>query len=137
MKKVHTTNYSDTLIIPSEDCPASKGERPPHASEKKSVAALQFEMISLHPYQYTSDDVLFSVYAERNDIGTEQLEEARTAFFSKGQACFRASPLTKRYGWGIHANGEGKIAAYSCQSKEYQDLLNSGIKTIRAMRNKK
>jgi deazaflavin-dependent oxidoreductase (nitroreductase family) len=38
-------------------------------------------------------------------------------------SCFRASPLTKKYGWGIYSNEEGKIAMYGVESEEYQRFV--------------
>ena len=52
-------------------------------------------MLHEHPYEYTSDDVLFAVHATRKGYAEEDLAERRELFFSKGQPCFRASPLTK------------------------------------------
>ena len=136
--KVHTTNYNDTFITVADDCPATKGEIPAEKGGCKTVAGLQFEMINKNPYKYTSDDVLFSVFAERNDLTNDELPEARTAFFAKGQACLRASALGKRYGWGIHHNAEGKIALYGCNTPEYRDYLEGNeIKIVKAMQTKK
>ena len=60
---------------------------------------------------------------------------SRKDFFSKGQACFRASPLTKRYGWGVHSDSEGKIAIYPVESKEYKKLAgDENLTHLRAMR---
>jgi hypothetical protein len=72
---------------------------------------------------YTSDDVLFAVFAERNQIPEETLAEQRHCFFSKGQPCFRASPLTKRYGWGVHSNKYGKIALFGVETDAYENLV--------------
>src|SRR3546814_8666359 len=88
----------------------------------ETAAMIQFEMISKHPYRYTTDDVLFQVYAEKNDLTEEELPAAREQFFSKGQPCFRASPLPKRYGWGVHSNQDEKVALYGCETPEYQQL---------------
>lgn len=132
---IHTTNYTDTFIAVADDCTATAGEIPPAKGDAKSVAQLQFEMISKHPYAFTSDDVLFSVYATRNDISRGEMKKAREQFFSKGQPCFRASPLTKRYGWGVHSNAEGKIALFGCETKEYQQMLNNQkLKLVKAMK---
>ena len=132
---MHTTNYFNTLIEIAEDCPATQGEMPPVKGNKKSVANLQFEMLHEHPYKYTSDDVLFAVFAQRNQIPMEALAEKREIFFSKGQPCFRASPLTKRYGWGVHSNDEGKIALFGMETEAYQDMLtNDAIAKRKAMR---
>lgn len=136
--KIHTTNYTDTFIAIAEDCPVAAGEIPPVKGDAKSVAALQFNMLHTHPYTYTSDDVLFQVYALRNGITEGERQAARGQFFAKGQACFRASPLTKRYGWGVHSNADGKIALYGCETDTYKKL--SGDKTlqqVKAMKSKK
>ncbi|HRF38890.1 MAG TPA: DUF6157 family protein, partial [Saprospiraceae bacterium] len=85
---MHSTNYFNTFIEIAEDCPVAAAEIPPLKGDNKSVANLQFEMILEHPYGYTSDDVVFGVYALKNGIDSG-LEDARAAFFSKGQACLR------------------------------------------------
>lgn len=134
---MHSTNYFNTFIETAEDCPVAAAEIPPLKGDNKSVANLQFEMIVEHPYRYTSDEVLFSIHALRNGI-TGRLEAAREEYFSKGQACLRASPLAKRYGWGIHHNAEGKVAVYPAGSEEYQRFLeDNAVKKVRAMRSKR
>lgn len=136
--KVHTTNYYNTFIEIAGDCPAKRGELPPENGEQKSIANRQFELIYENPYKFTSDDVLFMVYAERNEIPENELAEARAAFFSKGQPCFRSSPLTKRYGWGIHSNHEGKIALIGCETPEYKNFIeNIEWRKVKAMRSSK
>ncbi|MBP3839533.1 MAG: hypothetical protein J6D35_01025, partial [Chryseobacterium sp.] len=58
--------------------------------------------------------------------------------FSKGQACFRSSALSKRYGFGIHHNEEGKVAIYPAGSEEYERLVNDdSVAKVKAMRNKR
>ena len=135
---MHSTNYFNTFIEIAEDCPVNQGEVPPIRGEKKSIANLQFEMLYDHPYEFTSDEVLFSVFAQRKQISKRDWEEVRINYFSKGQPCFRASPLTKRYGWGIHSNEEGKIAMFSMDSPEYQDFIkDDSIPKVKAMRSKR
>lgn len=136
--KVHTTNYENTFIQIAADCPATKGEIPPLKGETKTAANIQFELIRKNPYKYTSDDILFQVFAERNDLTKSEYKEARERFFSKGQACFRASPLTKRYGWGLHSDREGKVALYGCETDEYKRLsADEKLKVVKAMRSGK
>jgi len=133
--KIHTSNYQDTFIEVADDCPVPAGEAPPAKGDAKTIAQIQFDIISKHPYQFTSDDVLFQVFAERNDLTKAQYKEERVKFFSKGQPCFRASPLTKRYGWGVHSNEEGKIALCAVDSPEYERFLNDGgLKILKAMK---
>lgn len=136
--KLHTTNYENTFITISDDSPAVSGEIPPVKADAKTVANIQFGMINQNPYKFTSDDVLFHVFAKRNDLTKSELEEARKQFFSKGQPCLRTSPLTKRYGWGIHHNEEGKIAMYSFGTDEYEKFLNDkDVKVVKAMKSGK
>ena len=132
--KVHSTNYFDTFIEVAEDCKADCGNAPP-AKEKKTVAEMQYELIASNPYTYTSDDIIFQVYADKNDLTKEEYENARKQFFSKGQACFRASPLTKTYGFGIHCDSNGRVAIIPMESEEYQKFLaDKGIKKLKAMK---
>lgn len=133
--KTYSTNYYNTFIEVAEDCAANCGEVPPLKGDAKTAANIQFEMVKNNPYKYTSDDVLFQVFADKNDLTSKEYAKAREAFFSKGQPCFRASPLTKRYGWGLHSNSEGKIAIYACESKDYEKLAkDKKLKVIKAMK---
>lgn len=111
---------------------------PPEKGEKKSVASRQFDMVYNNPYKYTSDEVLFGVFASRKEFAPEEMDEQREHYFSKGQACFRASPLTKQYGWGVHSNAEGKIAIYGAETEEYKKLQSDdAVKKVKAMRSKR
>ena len=133
-----TTNYTDTLIEIAEDCPVLLAEEPPLKGGLKTVARMQYEMIRNNPYKFTSDDVIFSIYAIKNDISKKEFEEEREKFFSVGQACLRSSPLAKRYGWGVHSNSEGKIAIYAMESNEYKKLAkNKNLRHVKAMRSKR
>jgi hypothetical protein len=106
--------------------------------DKKSIANLQFEMLFENPYKYSSDEIFFSVFAIRKELLDGDMEGERLNFFSKGQPCFRASPLTKRYGWGIHNNEDGKIAIYGAETKEYMKFnADNTIKKVKAMRSKR
>lgn len=132
----HTTNYCGTFIEVAEDCPSPAGVIPPQ-KEPKTIAAIQFELISANPYVYTSDDVIFETYCRRQ---TETGDKAsmRREFFATGRACMRSSPLAKTYGWGIHANDEGKIAVVARGTTEYNRLANDAtIIHLKAMRSKR
>jgi hypothetical protein len=125
-----TTNYYETFIGVADDCPVVRAEIPP-SKEPKSIAQIEYEMVIDRPYAYTSDDVLYAANGERRGISKEE-------FFSKGQPCFRASPLTKRYGWGVHSNKEGKIALYALESDEYKRYAeDDSLKQRKAMRSKR
>jgi len=135
---MHTTNYTNTFIEAAEDCPIDKAELPPRKDDKTTVANLHFDMIYDHPYQYTSDDIIFGTHAIRNDIPKRDWPEARTQYFSKGQACLRASPLGKRYGWGIHHDANSKVAVYPMESSEYKKFVkDKSLNHVKAMRSKR
>ena len=136
--KVHTTNYQEAFIKVADDSPAKAGEIPPVKGLEKSIANIQFEMISENPYKYTSDDVVFQTFAVKKGLEKAELLAERENFFSKGQPCLRASPLTKRYGWGVHSNAEGKIALYSADSEDYKKFSNDEkLEIVMAMRSKR
>ncbi|MFK8045701.1 MAG: DUF6157 family protein [Crocinitomicaceae bacterium] len=135
---MHTTNYFNTFILLADDCSAREGIMPTPKGDKKTVANLQFEMVYEKPYAYTSDEVLFAVFAQRKGFLKGELDVERETYFSKGQPCFRASPLTKRYGWGVHFNADGKMALFSPDSSDYQQFLeDDSVKKVKAMRNKR
>ncbi|GAA1081408.1 DUF6157 family protein [Nocardiopsis metallicus] len=119
MGKRHTICYFDTFITVSPDSAAPGAIEPPETT-KPTVAAMTFEMISEAPYAYTSDDVLFTVWADRKEIPVAEREQAREEFFAKPRACFRTSDLGKRYGWGIHSDEKGRVALYAMGSAEYK-----------------
>lgn len=136
--KLHSTNYFNTLIEVAEDCPVKVAEIPPQKNDEKTIALLQYSMIHEQPYVYTSDDVIFTVYSERQAIPKKELAAQREKFFSKGQPCLRSSPLPKRYGWGVHSNEDGKLALVAVESEAYKKLAtDKTVKQIKAMRSRR
>lgn len=127
-----TTNYRDTFITVAADCPAAQGEPP---SKPDTIAGLHYALLRAQPYGLTSDDLLFEVHARRNGIGEPDRARAREAFFAKPQACLRASPLVKRHGFGLHHDGEGRVAAYGVETAEYRRLASdASLKAVPGMR---
>ena len=136
--KIHTTNYFNTFIAIAEDCPAIKGEAPPVKPDKKTIANFQFDLISNNPYKYTSDEVLLNTTMDRNQVDKAHIEDTKNELFSKGQPCFRTSPLTKRYGWGIHFDENGKTSLYGCETDRYRNMISDKSLThLKAMKSKK
>ena len=117
--KIHSTNYFDTFIEVAEDTKANCGTKP-STKEIKTVAEMQYEMIIKNPYKFSSDDIFFQLFADRKDLTKSEYKLAREQFFSKGQPCFRASPLTKTYGFGVHSDNSGKVALFGMETSEYQ-----------------
>jgi len=139
---VDPVDYVDTFIAVADDSTAAGGTVPPGKPANPSVAARTYQMIADRPYGFTSGDVIFTVFADRRGIPEPDRAAARATFFSKGQPCLRASDLGKRYGWGIHADGHGRLAVVGVETAEYAEFISgrrtdeSGkpIKLIKAMR---
>lgn len=134
MSKVHTTNYFGTFIAVAEDCSTPMGLVPPE-KPVPTVAWLQFQRLWDQGYRWTSDEVLFGVAATKNGWTDAERDQRWSEFFSQGQACFRASPLTKTYGWGVHFDAQGKMALVGRGSPEYERLVNDPtLVHVKAMR---
>ncbi|PWJ58645.1 hypothetical protein CLV98_10310 [Dyadobacter jejuensis] len=136
--KTNSTNYYDTFLEVAEDTKATCGLQPPTKVGKTSVAEIQYELISQHPYGYTSDEVVFMTHTLRSEGMGEESEQEKDLYFSKGRPCLRTSPLTKTYGFGIHYNSEGKMALYGVETPEYaQFVADQGLAKVKAMRTKR
>lgn len=128
--KQHSTNYLNTFISAADDCPARTSQAPPDKAPKSAIRQ-EFELLWTHPYRYTSDDVVYLVHGKPKGM-------EREAFFAKGRPCFRTSALTKRYGWGIHFDEDGRAALYGKESEAYRDLAGrADLVQLKAIRNKK
>ncbi len=145
-------DYVNTFIAVAPDNRAVRGVRPParHGSSTEptgliptgliptgliptgpiptgpipTVAALTYDLITGHPYELTSGDVIFTVMALRRGIPDADRIAARAEFYAAPRACLRSSDLGKRYGWGIHADADGRLALYGVESHEYGRLLD-------------
>nr|WP_314075979.1 DUF6157 family protein [uncultured Roseococcus sp.] len=111
---MHTTNYRDTLITMSGDCPVTVATPP---TKEETVAGRQFALLSAAPYAMTSDQLLLAVENDRKGAVTAE------AFFAKPQACLRASPLVKKHGYGLHHDSGGRVALVAVESPDYARLL--------------
>ncbi|WP_196258691.1 DUF6157 family protein [Pelagibacterium limicola] len=132
---MHTTNYTQTFITASPDTTVNFGKVP---EKPGSIAQLQYALLSERPYEMTSDDLLFEVYAQRNGIDEAKRDEARAAFFSKPQACLRASPLVKQFGWGLHHDAEGRVAMVGVDTDAYREMTHRhDIKCVPGIRTKR
>ena len=128
-------NYYNTFIQVADDCPLAAGVAPVEKGGKKTVAVIQYELLAGNPYRYTQEEVLFETYVRHKGVPSDELGTARQAFFAKPQACLRASPLPKSYGWGLHFDHEGKVALYGVESAEYRRFTEDGTLTLlKAMR---
>ena len=64
---MHSTDYFDTFIQVAEDCPVRSAAVPPERTPA-STAERTFRTIAEAPYRHTSDDVVFTVWADRRGI---------------------------------------------------------------------
>jgi|HigsolmetaAR203D_1030402.scaffolds.fasta_scaffold00984_4 hypothetical protein len=134
--------YKNTFILVSEDSPVDRAVIPRPKKGKPTIASIEYDLISGHPYEFTQDEVQFQTFLIKNametGIETEKLQELREQFFAKSRACFRASPLVKQYGWGIHYNEEGKVALYGVDTEEYNRLKDSEqVTKLKGVRSKR
>ena len=134
--------YKNTFILVSEDSPVDRAVIPRPKKGKPTIASIEYDLISGHPYEFPQDEVQFQTFLIKNametGIETEKLQELREQFFAKSRACFRASPLVKQYGWGIHYNEEGKVALYGVDTEEYNRLKDSEqVTKLKGVRSKR
>ncbi|MFE3544332.1 DUF6157 family protein [Nocardia sp. NPDC059177] len=133
-------NYIGTFIAVADDCKVDYGKVPVARGSSRSVAQIQYEMLSEHPYTYTQEDVLFESWFARQDLEVSEAEKAdlRAQFFSKEQPCLRTSPLTRTHGWGLVFDKEGLIALCPKDSPEYAEFVQStDLKVVKALRTKR
>lgn len=141
--KTESVDYFDTFITVAPDSTAAAGTVPPLRAGAPTVASATHELIAREPYGTRSSDVIFTVWADRREIPPAERERAWAEFYSKGQACLRASDLAKRYGWGIHADARGRLALYGVETPEYAALAagrapdGSAVTVRPAMRSKR
>lgn len=139
-------NYYDTFIAVAEDCKVTAAKVPEERGGKRTVATMQYAMLS-QPASHTQEEVLFDVWlARQGDAGkldidvlaADEIDAIRVEFFAKGQACLRASPLTKTHGWGVLFDSDGKASLVAMESAEYQThLANADLTVVKAMRSKR
>jgi hypothetical protein len=135
---------TNTFVLVAPDCPVASAEVPAPRGGKATVATLQYELLTARPYTLTLEDLIFEVHVRRAELPAAELEargtEIRAALFSKSHPCMRASPLPKRYGWGVHHDAEGRIALYAVESEAYRRFASGaveGIEIVLAMRSKR
>ncbi len=135
-------NLANQFIEIAPDCPLKEAVIPLKKGEKPSVATIEYELLSGKPYGYTLQELKFATYVQQKQISPIELKTQRKQlleeFLSKPYACMRASPLTKKYGWGAHYDEHGKIAIFAVGSKEYRRLVeDKGVNKFFAMRSKR
>ncbi|HVL96176.1 MAG TPA: DUF6157 family protein [Solirubrobacteraceae bacterium] len=131
-------SYVDAFIRVAPDCPAAAAEPPP-ARPRPSVAELQHALLAGQPYELTQDDLYVRVHGLRKGLSPDEIEarhaELHAEVFARPQACLRASPLAKRYGFGFHYDGAGRIALVPRGGDDYDRLAaDPSLQQLEAMR---
>ena len=126
-------HYYDTLIAVADDCPVEHAMVPAPRGGKPTVAVLQYDMLTQRPGRLPQPDVLFGSWLARQehpDVPRAEEEALRAAFFAKSQACLRASPLPKKYGWGLLFDHEGRVTLCPMESERYVRILDGAEPAI-------
>jgi len=135
-------NPTNQFIEIAPDSPTKTAIVPYDKADKRSIATIEYELLSSKSYGLTLEDLKFDTYVRHKQIPPAELKthrkQLRDEYFAKPYACMRASPLTKKYGWGAHYDKLGKIAIYPVESEEYQMFVSDqSIKKYFAMRSKR
>lgn len=115
---------------------------PQERNGKPTITTIEYELLTKRPYRYTLSELKFATWTIHKPIGAEELkanrQKLRDAFFAKSYACMRASPLTRKYGWGAHYDEQGHIAIYAVESREYKNFVqDKNMKKYSAMHSKR
>lgn len=118
---------ANQFIEIAPDCTLKEAVIPPKGNAKKTIATIEYELLSSKPYTYTLEELKFAIHVQQKQISPIELKTQRKQlldeFLTKPYTCMRASPLTKKYGWGAHYDEHGKIAIYAVGSREYLRLV--------------
>ena len=131
-------SYTHTFIRVAEDAPAATAQVPPPRAQP-SVAELQHRLLREHPYELTEEELYVRVHGLRRGLDEREIAERHAELhaevYAKPQACLRASPLTKRYGYGAHYDAQGRIALHPRESESYARLSGDpAVTQLAAMR---
>ncbi|HEV2089256.1 MAG TPA: DUF6157 family protein [Cryptosporangiaceae bacterium] len=133
-------NYYQTLIAVAEDCPVTSSVVPVPRGGKRTVAVEQYELLAEQPGRLTQEDVLFMTWLRRQAAAEPPDEPTvaslRERFFSQEQPCLRASPLPKKYGFGLLFDRQGLVSLCPVESPEYGRIIEDPgeVKILKAMR---
>ena len=135
---------TDTFVTVAPDSPATSGVVPVSRGASPTVASIQYELLAQAPYTLTLEDLMFATHVLREGLSESEAsahaDAIRERLFAKPYPCMRASPLPKRFGWGVHHDREGRIALHAVNSDEYRRFaegLVDGVEVVPAMRSKR
>jgi hypothetical protein len=131
-------SFRSTFIRIAADCPETTGIEPPCRGGRKPVHLIQLELLLGRPHHFTHESLAVESELLREPPTGESRAGVLARIRSKPLPCLRCSPLAKRYGWGFHFDGDGKIGIHAAGSESYQTLAaDPRLKQVAAMRNKR
>lgn len=125
------TRYVNAFITLAPDCPVQSGTAPRLAT---SIAGLEHALLTERPYHYAGEDLTLQVHRLHKAVADEDLPAFRAFLFSKSQPCMRLSMLPKRWGWGVHFDGRGRMALHGAETEAYQTLSTRSDLRVMAAR---
>ena len=135
---------TDTFVTVAPDCSASSGVVPIARGATPTVASIHYELLARAPYTMTLEDLMVATHVRREGLSESEAsdlaEAIRERLFAKPYPCMRASPLPKRFGWGVHHDREGRIALVAVNSEGYRRFaegLVDGVEVVAALRSKR
>jgi hypothetical protein len=134
---------TNTFVLVAPDCPVTAAVVPTAKGDTPAVAVVQYELLTAKPYSLTLEDLIFETHIRRTGIPKAEAKARaaaiRAELFAKPHPCMRASPLPKRYGWGVHHDAAGHIALVAVESEEYRRFAagKKGMELVFAMRSKR
>ena len=134
----------DAFVLVAPDCLVGAAVPPPSRGDIPTVPAIQYELLTAHPYTLTLLDLIYETHVRRAGLLGPLTAAARAAIevelFGKPVACMRTSALPKKYGWGVHYDGQGRLALHGVGTAEYQAFATGqveGVTVTAAMRNRR
>lgn len=135
---------TNTIVLAAPDCPAVTGLIPPLRGGEPTIASLQHEILISKPYKLTLEDLMLAVHLRREGLSASEAKllekEIHEKLFGKPYPCMRASPLPKKFGWGVHHNAKGKMSIFAVDSDEYRQFSEGrhpNVTLVYAMRSKR
>lgn len=137
-------SITSTFVVVAPDCPAAIGTVPTTLGPNPTVAIVQYELLTTAPYTMTLEGLSFATHVRTLGLSPKEAEtrasEIRGRLFAKPHPCMRASPLPKKFGWGVHHDAEGRIAIHGVETDAYRRYAAGsveGIAIVIAMRAKR
>ena len=128
------------IVLVALDSPVQAAEPPPAGRRGRSVAQVQYDLLSAEPFRWTENEVLFESWWRRQDAAASaseaEKESVRAEWLRGSRPCLRASPLPQRYGWGLVFDAEDRVALRPVDSDDYRALASGagGVEVQRSFR---